>query len=261
MTDQSLSIQSKEKPKICTIDLEQEIIAALRSKGLHCYPGTLGSQVKVPNSGRRYTHPCLLNCDFPPNLHEYDIVIVDLQKQKPIEYIESEHTHSFFKGSEQTVLLSSYPETVFDPRPLSSSILRRELRDFFAHEALIIIFCSAEEVSKYYPAKVTRSGFHSDKPVQHSLYEFIPSLPPSYNKIGENVTVSDIEEGVRSFLQKYSDNFVYEIVFQHPTKWLHGEQKYIEKKEFIPLLMNSSNEIIGGCVSLSKEKNQIALLR
>jgi hypothetical protein len=245
MTDQSLSVQIKEKPKICAIDLEQEIVEALRAKGLHCYAGTLGSQVKVPNLGRRDTHSCLLNFDFPPNLHEYDIVIVDLQKQEPIEYTKSEHTHSFFNGSEQIVLLSSYPETVFDPRPLSSSILRGKLRDFFSHETLVIIFCSAQEVSEYHPARVTRSGSYEDAPVQHSLYEFIPQLPSTHNKIGENVTVPDIREDIRSFLQKYSKNFVYEIVFQHPTDWLQDERRNVERDDFIPLLLNSNNEIIG----------------
>ncbi|MGF1567634.1 MAG: hypothetical protein ACFCVD_06135 [Nodosilinea sp.] len=245
MTDQSLSIQIKEKPKICAIDLEQEIVAALRAKGLHCYAGTLGSQVEVPNSGKRDTHPCLLNFDFPPNLHEYDIVIADLQKREPIEYIESEHTHSFFKGSEQTVLLSSYPETVFDPRPLSSSILGRKLRDFFAHETLVIIFCSRQEASEYHPLRVTRRGSYENNSTQHFLYEFVPSLPSHDNKMGKNVTVSDTREDIRNFLQKYINDFVYEIVFEHPKKWLPDEQKGVEREDFIPLLFNSSDEVIG----------------
>lgn len=245
MTGQSLSIQIKEKPKICAIDLEQETVAALRAKGLQCYVATLGSQVKVPNSGKRNRHPCLPNFDFPPNLHEYDIVIVDLQKQEPIEYIKSEHTHSFFKGSEQTVLLSSYPETLFDPRPLSSSILRGKLRDFFAHETLVIIFCSRQEVSTYHPLQVTRNGSYEDNPTKHSLYEFVPNVPLNYNKTGENVTVSNIRENIRNFLRKYINHFVYEIVFEHPAEWSQDERKHIDREDFIPLLLNSDDEVIG----------------
>jgi hypothetical protein len=51
MKDKFFSIQSKEKPQICAIDLEREIVEALRAKGLHCFDGTLDSQVKVPNYG------------------------------------------------------------------------------------------------------------------------------------------------------------------------------------------------------------------
>lgn len=245
MTDRALSIQIKEKPRICAVDLEQEIIEALQSKDLYCYSGTLGSQVKVPNLSRGATHPCLLNFDLPPNLHEYDIVIIDLQKQESIEYKESEHTHSFFKGSEQTVLLSSYPETVFDPRPLSSGILREKLRDFFSQETLIIIFCSEQEISEYHPLRVTRNGSYEDNPLQHSLYDCIPLLSSKSNKIGKNVIVPDIREDIKSFLQKYSQDFIYEIVFQHPTEWIQNERKQVERNDFIPLLLNSNNEIIG----------------
>ncbi|BAU14157.1 hypothetical protein LEP3755_47020 [Leptolyngbya sp. NIES-3755] len=245
MTDHSSIISTKEKPRICAIDLEQEIVEALQAKGLQCYSGTLGSQVKVPNLGRQTTHSCLLNFDFPPNLHEYDIIIVDLHKKEPIEYIDSEHTHQSFKGSEQTVLLSSYPETIFDPRPLSSNILKRELQDFFSHETLVIVFCSAQEIVEYHPMKITRSGTYTDYAVRHSLYEFIPLLPSISNKIGENVIVSDIGEDLRSLLQKYSKDFFYEIVFQHPGEWKQDERKYIERNDFVPLLLNLDNEIIG----------------
>ncbi|MBD2066879.1 hypothetical protein H6F93_04930 [Leptolyngbya sp. FACHB-671] len=245
MTDQSLSFQSKEKPKICAIDLEQEIVEALRAKGLHCYSGTLGSQVKVPNSGRYDTHPCLLNFNFPPNLHEYDIVIVDLQEQEPIEYIKSEHTHSSFKGSEQLVLLSRYPETVFDPRPLSSNPLGVRLQSFFSNETLIIVFCSAQETSKYHPVRITHMDSYEENPMQHSLYEFIPFPLSLRNKMGENVTILDVTEDIRSFLQKYSKDFIYKVTFQHPTRWRQDERKEIKRNDFILLLTNSNNEIIG----------------
>lgn len=139
MLEKPLNIQIKEKPKICAIDLDREIVKALENRGLQCFSGTLGSQVKVPNSVRGSTHQCLLNCNFPSNFHEYDIVIVDLQAQEPIEYVESQHTYSYFKGNEQTVLSSSYPQTIFDPRPFSSKLLKRELENSIK-ETIIVVF-------------------------------------------------------------------------------------------------------------------------
>ena len=97
MTDKSSNIQSKEKPKICAINLDSDIVEALQAKGLNCFAGTLGFPVKVPNLNRGDRHPCLPCNIFPPNLHEYDIIIVDLQHQEPIEYIESEHTQNIGK--------------------------------------------------------------------------------------------------------------------------------------------------------------------
>jgi hypothetical protein len=245
-----LNIHFKEKPKICAIDLDQEIVEAIRAKNLSCFSGTLGAQIKVPNLRIMDAHYCLLNFDFPPNLHEYDIVIVDLRHQEPIEYIESEQTHLSFKESEQPVLLCRYPARIFDPRPLSSSLLSWKLKDFFSPKTLVIVFCSAEETSKYHTAKITPRGLHGEEVKEHSLYEFIPFLESNrnktikYNKTGRSVEVlPSICEEIRSFLHKYSKDFIYEIVFNHPVIWTQNE--WAERNNFIPLLLNSNNEIIG----------------
>ncbi len=245
MTNVPLSSQIKEKPKICAIDLDQEIVEALRAKDLHCFSGTLGYQIKVPNSSKRDTHLCLLNFNFPPNLHEYDIVIVDLQDHEPIEYIESDHIHSSFKGSEQPVLLCRYPATIFDPRPFSSSLLKILLKDFFSKETLVIVFCSAEETYEYHTATITPGGMNGGGVREHSLYEFMPCLESIYNKTGKSVAVSDICEEIRNFLHKYSNDFIYEIIFNHPRKFMQGGRPPIERDDFVPLLLNSNNKIVG----------------
>jgi hypothetical protein len=88
-------------------------------------------------------------------------------------------------------------------------------------------------------------GSYEENPMQHSLYEFIPCPLSLRNKMGENVTVLDVKEDIRSFLQKYSKDFIYEVTFQHPTRWRQDERKEIKRNDFIPLLTNSNNEIIG----------------
>jgi hypothetical protein len=241
MTDTQLSFQIKDKPRICAIDLDREIVEALQFQGLHCFSGTLGSQVKVPNSRWKEPHQCLLNYSFPHNLHEYDIILIDLKSQEPIEYNKSEHTHTFSKGSQQTVLLSSYPETIFDPRPFSSSILRANLKK----ETLVIVFCSKEDLVEYHPTIIDRHGYHQDNPIQHSLYEFIPFLDKIHNKSGENVVVSEAKGDLKILLQKHNKKFTYEVVFRHPAIWVQNEKKWVERENFIPLLLNSDDEIVG----------------
>ena len=78
-----------DRPKICAIDLPVECIEVLKSHHYDCYDGTLGPLVKVPNERGLYSqHYCLLNCSFPRNLHEYDIVIIDLQDPQTVVYNE-----------------------------------------------------------------------------------------------------------------------------------------------------------------------------
>jgi hypothetical protein len=249
MTDTQLSFQTKDKPRICAIDLDREIVEALQSQGLHCFSGTLGSQVKVPNSSRRDAHQCLLNHHFPPNLHEYDIVLIDLKSHEPIEYNKSEHTCSFSKGSKQTVLCSSYPETIFDPRPFSSSILGAELKSFYTKDTLVVVFCSEEYVVAYNSANIYRQDYHRKDPIKHSLYKFIPFLNEirTHNKTGENIVVSCNQEDLRILLQKYSKKFIYKVAFQNTSTYtlFPGDKTWIETENFIPLLFNSNNEVVG----------------
>lgn len=246
MTDNSSKIDIKEKPKICAIDLDQEIVDALKDKGLQCFSGTLGSQVKVPNLSGRDTHPCLLNFDFPPNLHEYDIVIVDLQARNPIEYDESEHKHLSSKGSEQPVFLSSYPETIFDPRPISASFLKEELTELFKKETLIIVFSAPEEVVQYHFVSLTRRGYEEQETFKHSLYELLPCVQRVRNKNGRNIVISDDikRQELRNIFSKYIKKFIYQAVFKHPTEWLQDERKDVERDGFFPLLLNANNEVV-----------------
>ncbi len=247
MTDEVFNIQNKEKPQICAIDLDREIVEALQAKGLHCFDATLGSQIEIREYDDDTVYRCELNCDFPPNLHEYDILIVDLQEREPIEYILSEHTKSGFKGSSQKILLSKYPQTIFGPRPLSSSILGGNLYDFLAKETLTIIFCSTEEISTYYSTDIsyTNTYYKENQPIDKSLYHFMSTLPAKYNKKGKNIVVSEINKNLTIFLNKYKKKFIYEIVFQHPRQWSEDEGKLMPRKDFIPLLLNCSNEIVG----------------
>jgi hypothetical protein len=53
MTDKASKIQIKETPKICAIDLDQEIIQALQDRGLQCFSGTfLRSKYPILRKGR-----------------------------------------------------------------------------------------------------------------------------------------------------------------------------------------------------------------
>lgn len=240
-------IQNKEKPQICAIDLNPEIIEALQAIGLHCFNGTLGPQVVVREYGDTSLYQCQPNCNFPENLHEYDIVIVDLQSQEPIEYRKFEHRSSFLKGSDHKILVSRYPETIFDPRPLSSSFLRDKLGDFFLKETLIIVFCSTNEVCTYYPMTLVNNRLYEEPPLQKFLYTFMKSLQINdiRNKKGKEIVVLERDRAYANFFHKYRRNFSYEVVFQHPTQWLKDERDWIPMNDFVPLLLNSSNEIVG----------------
>lgn len=240
-------ITSKEKPQICAIDLDREIVETLQSKGLHCFNGTLGSQVEFPlQQVGKVFYPCKLNWSFPENFHEYDIVIVDLQNREPITYFEPKHRNLFPEESKQDSFFASRNERIFNPRPLSFKILNEKLNDFFAKETLMIVFCSANELSSYYPAEWDNDKRVNSKPIKVSLYTYMRGLGQTYikDKIGKKVVVADVHKnpnaflynnknvGVSSihkqfnaFLYKYKKDFIYKVIFRYPSLWLEEAEK------------------------------------
>ena len=162
----------QERPRICLIDVAKDITDNLTSRGFNCYSGTLGPIVEVNNTSPRSARQCLPNYDFPPNLHEYDIIIVDLQCPTKVPYAEEDHVRTQTKGHRQLALVSSFPETIFDPRALSASFLESSLRPFMEKESILVIFAAAHESTEYHPIAITPRGPEPLDSETHLLYEF-----------------------------------------------------------------------------------------
>lgn len=230
-----------EKPQILTLNLDSESNNALKNQNLNIYEGSLGKLVNTNNT--KYQHKyCLLNNDFPANIHEFDIVIVDLNNIEKENYIKGEHIRSKNKTSNNTYLLSKYPQTIFDPRGYSSYLLVNGIKEIMKHDSLLIVIQAENEEIDYtlveengdYPKIVGEEKF--------SIYEFMPMFPYSKNKEGLETNVKINHELLNSFLSKYNDEFHYEITFYHPEKW-NGE-KHEKDSNFYPLVTNRDDEII-----------------
>ena len=241
--NESHTKQFQERPRICLIDLDKDCADSLKSNGFNCYAGTLGPLVDVPNSSERSAHQCLPNCDFPPNLHEYDIVVLDLQTRNKVPYIPEEHARTETKGHKQFAFVSSFPETVFDPRPLSASILESRLGPLLDKESIFIVFAAANEDVDYYPLAITARGPDRYDKQTHSLYDFYSDLPPWRNVMGKDTDVVSPEgTEITSLLQRHNPEAIYSIAFEHPTHWKEHEE--VKKDNFFPLMVTSPDQIV-----------------
>ncbi|MTF40743.1 hypothetical protein [Cyanobacterium aponinum] len=219
---------------------------------MHCYSGTLGNPIKVPNSSNNQTTILdLLHFEFPPNLQEYDIIIIDLKDKESIEYCEPNFDD--FSGNKRSIFLSNFPETIFDPRPFSSYHLKSELKECCDKEVLIIVFCSSDVAIDYRIRKINSNYSLMDEIKNYSLYEFLPFLHRFSNehyllgkqKFGKNIKPFNLDCSLIDTLSKFIDNFIYEMIFDHPKEWDQNNKKESKRKSFIPLLLNDQNEIIG----------------
>src|SRR5262249_26948862 len=236
--------QFQERPRICLIDVEENICESLKSSGFNCFNGTLGSIVQVPNKDQYDDHYCRLNYKFPPNLHEYDIVVIDLQNSKITQYRPEEHSPRGGKGQKHFALRSAFPETVFDPRPMSSNILGRQLPSVAERETLYVIFAAENERVEYFPGQITARGFISSDIQTYSTYAFFPELPLCSNMAGKDTKVllsGDSELG--RLLQKHNDEIIYRIAFIHPTH-LTGGYGRVRDPNLSPLMAAGGGRIV-----------------
>lgn len=249
-------IKTIERPRICCVDLNESVIKQLKDSNFNVYCGTFGDKIKVPNSSRRENHQALLNFDFPENLHEYDIFILDLDNFKTVDYKAEEHIRNNHTGKNALSLLSSYPETIFDPRPLSSFILNHRLNHIGDRKHLIIVFTTSSYDIEYETVKITERYAERQGTQRHHIYEFAGFTPLSESKTGKEMTVCNIREDLKKLFEANLSKTIYNQTFHHPANWDNNER--VPDPSYVPLIKNSSGDIVS--IGEFKENSTILYL-
>ncbi|AUC80665.1 hypothetical protein [Lacinutrix sp. Bg11-31] len=253
-TNQVEKTKTVERPRICCIDTDKEVISTLEKAGMNLSLGSLGSKIKVPNSTRRENHQLLPNHNFPLNLHELDIFVMDLDSFETIDYNEEEHIRAMHTGKSSYSLLSSFPETLFDPRPIASSLLKEEFYKITNREYLVIAFSSSNYEVEYEPIMVTEGNARRQGIEKHSIYSFWNYIPCQEPKYGKEITVYKSIDDLQRLLEKYKSNLYYNQTFEHPTRWNGGENEKYEN--YFPLITNINGDIVS-YVEINKFNNLI----
>jgi hypothetical protein len=224
------------------VDIDVASTEALISAGLNCTPASFGSLTKLPLHRVGDAVQCRVKHDIPPNLHEYDIVVVDLSGRDPVDYDPSQHTPPAGNRASQWFMSCRFPQTLFDPAPVAARALSSLFREFHDKESVIVLFASSRVEATYYPIELTPRGYGIGDSFSCDNYSFMPSMPTSENKVGSETTVTQTAGRLREFLHKYNNQFTYSIVFRHPTDWTDGQ--HVEDPSFLPLVKSSIGEII-----------------
>jgi len=226
------------EPRICLFDLEENYLV---TKGYNCYAGSLGVQLEIPNTTRRNETLCGLNHDFPPNLHEYQILIINLQNDKKDIY--SDNMFNFEKNAHKKTysFLTEYPESIFDPRGYTAEILSDIIKELTEKEFILIVFSDSEKITQYDLLEIDSDGSKVVSRDKYSNYSF-KEMPIKSNKYGKIINIIQGIKIISNFLNKFKDEFSYSVVFEHPTHYEGG--KYIKNENFIPLMTNGDAEII-----------------
>lgn len=232
--DDKEGIKIIDKPKICCIDIEESDINKLKEQGFNIEIGTLGSKIKVPNKKQYDECIVLENANFPTDLHEFDITILDLNNDKTIDYKQNEHYKNEHTGTSSMALHSAYPETIFNPKPFGSHLLKNSLNKLGNKEHLIIVFSTENYDVEYQNLEITeKTNWIKDK-FKSNIYSFQNYTPLNGSKNGKEVIVCDnIDIKLKDFLSKYTDQMQYNQTF-HTSSY----------NECLPLIKNNNGDIV-----------------
>lgn len=183
-----------------------------------------------------------LNHDYPANLHEFDVVMLDLTKDKTENYDPGQHQLINISGNTAHALLSAYPEQDFDPRPLVINIVSKDLNDLSEKKSVIIAFCGSEHTSEYQFVEITSRGASITGRERLSSFRFYQGLPGYKSRNGRKVKLPEKESKLSPLFQKHLDSIDFETVFHHPMVWRDGKSQ--QSDDFVPLLLNERDEIV-----------------
>jgi len=234
-------LEPYRQPMVFLFDFEKEVVGKLKELRINSYEGSFGSTVKVNNKNHEEKF-LRLHHDYPANLHEFDVVMLDLTNNKSENYDPSLHQLKNTSGDTAHALLSTYPEQIFDPRPLSINIVSKDLNDLFVKKSIIIAFCGSVNTSEYQFVEITRRGASITSRKKYSNFSFYQDYPDYQSRHGKKVKLPEKESKLSPLFQKHLDNIDFETVFYHPTAWKDGKSQKIE--DFVPLLLNERDEIV-----------------
>ncbi|MGI0119635.1 hypothetical protein [Zooshikella sp. RANM57] len=231
-----------DSPQICLFDLDKSIVDSFKAAAYNCNEGSLGRLIRVPNNTRGKQHFLRLNLSSPVNLHEYDILVFNMDFYEEVEHEDYQVSLENVTGKSTYALLSEFPEKIFNPRPYSTWILSKEINEILKKESIVIIFASSKESVHYQEVEI--NSYENRIINQHDLDNtcFYNGFPYCHNKTGRKIKSPGKVTKITPFLLKYSNDCKYNLAFHHPKHWDNNKQ--VEDNNFIPLLLNNDDEIV-----------------
>jgi hypothetical protein len=238
------------RPQIALFDLEEPTKELLSQSRLAWESATLGSCIRVPNDRSHQYHLLHIDSSWPSNLHEFDICILDLTKERMIDFSSALHRTEKNTNIKSYAMMCAFPQKIFDSRPFAAIQLSREIDQLLSKDTVLIIFCGENATNHYQVAETTSHGTHVESEFDASLFSIYRNFPRSNSKSGRKIELAPGHIKLAPLLAKHLDGSRYETVFEHPTIYKNG--KDIKSSNFLPLLVNNSGEIVGYLHSVNK---------
>lgn len=230
-------------PKICCIDLKQEDLELLQEKHDDIYVGTLGNVQKLPVIQYNDVLPVFLNFEIPSNLHEYDIIIIDLNNHTTVDYDETSKDKIKRTGKNRPVLVCNSGQNIFDPRPFASYALNGRIMET-KRDMIIVIFSSSDDDDEYSVANDVNDLYNKSKKT-HYLFELLPDIVAITHSGKEVIVCEEIKDSrINGILCKYIPDFEYKSAFRLPSEYDSELNTRVTSKAYLPLLKSTDDKTV-----------------
>lgn len=238
---QQTTNQKFEKPKVCLIDLGDQVFRGLEEEGFNVTQATLGTPVDVPNTKFGDSRMCLPNHFLPTNLQEFEVFIIDLKTAGTIRYEAAHHQEDGVLGRIKYTILVEFPQTLFEPRPYGAHKLGSLIKELCKRHLLIVFSGEAQSV-QYQPVEIEKGGYSKQSIYFYSNYEFSQHELVSTDRIGTEITIN--HSNFYELLNKYKNKISYQVIFNHPTYYDFDKNRRELMPNFERLISNVNNEIV-----------------
>jgi hypothetical protein len=228
-------------PMICLFDFEKDVEKELAKLSFNYVTASFGSTVTVGNS-RHEEKLMKLNHKYPTNLHEFDVVMLDMTNDKSEDFDASKHSLNNTTGNKAYAFLSAYPEQIFDPRPFSIHLVSKEINELAGKKSIVIAFCGSENSAEYQFVEISSHGANVTGRGLYSNHTFYGGFPGSNRRHGRKVVIPKKDSKLSPLFTKHIDGIEYRCIFSHPIVW--KEKRHQKDDNFMPLLLNERDEIL-----------------
>lgn len=228
-----------EQPFIYLINIEDEIKNKLVSLKFNCKNTFIDSYLELPNI-KQYDETCInINQEIISNLHEYDIVVLDLTDNNITPFTCD------YELKENIGLYTAFPKKMIDLQPVALHILNKQIEELVKKESILITFYSNYREEKYSICDYDidgRSRIIESLDINNMC--FYDNGIRVIAKAGKKITINEnIKNSImRDFLERNKGQISYKSVFAPPYHNDHNGDKNFY--DITPLIYNEIGEIV-----------------
>ena len=233
---------TEQKTNICCFNAPACIVEHLQQEHA-VYDGCIGKRIDLTSSKgcSRFLLPLV---DFPENIGEYDVFVIDLKKSDPVPYASKEHERTYAGNGENLYFLSKSNQTLFDSIPFGACLLKSKLSKKSTKSPIVIIFQEGVYECNYTVVdKISSTDYRNSKDASYTNYDFVQSFRLMNAESGKRLTLED-DKWTKILFQGIENKLQYRQIFYTPRILNQQTNEFEYDPSVVPLLRNCNGDLV-----------------